>query len=73
MRWHAAPRSSCTTGMSTSTGPAGMSNGEHYHQIPESLKAHPNFADLLFYRGQVLAGRDWPRTSPHIGDATSTP
>jgi AcrR family transcriptional regulator len=29
----------------------------HYHQIRESLKANPTLADLLFYRGQVLAGR----------------
>jgi AcrR family transcriptional regulator len=31
---------------------------EHYHQIRENLKAHPTLADLLFYRGQVLAGRE---------------
>jgi AcrR family transcriptional regulator len=32
---------------------------EHYHQIRENLKsANPTLADLLFYRGQVLAGRE---------------
>lgn len=31
---------------------------EHYRQVRESLKANPTLADLLFYRGQVLAGTE---------------
>lgn len=30
----------------------------HYQEIRKSLKAHPTLADLLFYRGQVLAGNE---------------
>jgi AcrR family transcriptional regulator len=31
---------------------------EHYQQVRENLKANPTLADLLFYRGQVLAGTE---------------
>jgi AcrR family transcriptional regulator len=30
----------------------------HYHEVRKNLKAHPTLADLLFYRGQVLAGSE---------------
>jgi AcrR family transcriptional regulator len=31
---------------------------QHYQQVRKSLKENPTLADLLFYRGQVLAGTE---------------